>query len=52
MTLEQIALASLVVQGFFLPFGAALLSILWKMDRRILKIEMHLKLETADEARR
>ncbi len=44
MTLEQIALASLIVEGLLVPCGGALVALLWKMDRRILKIEMHLKL--------
>ncbi len=46
MTLEQIAFASLIVEGLLVPCGFALVALLWKMDRRILKIEMHLKLET------
>lgn len=48
MTLEQIAMASLIIQGFLVPCGFALVSLLWKMDRRILKIEMHLKLDSKE----
>lgn len=51
MTLEQIAMASLVVQGFIVPCGFALVTLLWKMDRRILKIEIHLKLEESNATR-
>lgn len=47
MTLEQIALASLIVEGLLLPCGFALVGLLWKMDRRLLRVELKLKLADA-----
>ncbi len=42
MTLEQIALASLIVEGLFVPGFGALIAILWKMERRLYRVELRL----------